>query len=156
MRCQYCSETYYGGKAASYNIEETVDDFIANGALDECSSVIWGGGEPVLDKGFEPTIQKIGSTIPGVRQRVITNSTIYSKAIQDLIDKDQCTVVTSIDAGTEETFKQVRKNKLFNKVFENVEKYGAKNPSNITLKYIIQDNMGDKRNNGLMEKNKIT
>lgn len=146
MKCIYCSDTYYDGKQLKYNLNNLVDDMIRNHHLDNCNSIVWGGGEPTLDKNFEELLLKIAKEFPNIKQRIITNATVFKNTVKELLDTNNVTITTSIDAGTEETFYKIRKNKHFNKVFDNLVSYSIKKPDNITLKYIVM-----KDNNSLYE-----
>ena len=52
MRCSYCSEVYYGGERAVYDVEKLLKDFHKNISKNEIS-IVFGGGEPVLNKDFK-------------------------------------------------------------------------------------------------------
>ena len=53
LRCSYCSDIYYGGKRSKYNVVEFIKYLNASGSFEDCKQVVWGGGEPTLDKSFE-------------------------------------------------------------------------------------------------------
>ena len=140
LKCTYCSEIYYGGKKPDYNVVDFLYEYGKEGNLKKCSQVVWGGGEPTLDKNFKKIlldINKIAS--PKIYHRVFTNSVVFKDSIKEFLDQDLIKIVTSLDAGTPETFKAVRgKDKFFN-VFENLEKYSEKNPGRVTVKYILTE-----------------
>ena len=52
MRCSYCSEVYYGGEKAIYDVKKLLEDFQKHISNDEIS-IVFGGGEPVLNKDFK-------------------------------------------------------------------------------------------------------
>lgn len=137
MKCQYCSEKYYGGKNPSYDVFKLIKEFERNGCLKDSENIIWGGGEPLLDSSFESMIQFMAEKKPDIKQRVITNAIIYSAVVAYLLKKDKVVITTSIDAGTKDTFYKVRRSKKFDAVFENLKRYTSANPRNITIKYII-------------------
>jgi len=137
MKCVYCSEKYYDGSKPSYDVEKLVKDLFSQNNLSNCNSIVWGGGEPTIDKSFDPLIQLVADKLPHVRQRVITNSVKFSEVTFDLLTQNKATVVTSIDAGTQPTFKKVRVNPNFNQVFKNLKRYYQANAKNLTIKYII-------------------
>ncbi|PAF45164.1 glycosyltransferase [Helicobacter sp. 11S02596-1] len=139
MRCVYCSEKYYGGKAPLYDVAGLIDLSIENGAFSSCKSIVWGGGEPTIEKSFDPIITKVATQIP-FKQMVITNALKHSPTLQNLIDNNQATITTSIDAGNEANFKQIRGANGLQKVFKNLALYAKNNPSNITIKYILMPN----------------
>ena len=137
MRCTYCSDTYYGGEKPKYDVEKLIKSMVDDRGLKDCEYIVWGGGEPVLDKKFEKLISLIdGENLP-VKQRVITNATKYSSTLGGLLKKDSAFIVTSIDAGTNEVFKSIRKYNNFGKVLSNLRRYYADKRENIIIKYII-------------------
>lgn len=142
MKCIYCSDTYYGGKKAKYNIEQILRDI----DLSSCKSIVWGGGEPTLGKNFNNILNILLENVTNAQQRVITNATTFNNEVFDGINKNKILITTSIDAGTEETFYLTRKYKGLFLVLENLSKYSVNNPKNVTVKYIFMN-----ENNNLSE-----
>lgn len=143
MRCQYCSEKYYGGKKPIYDIKSFIDISIKNQALKECKSIVWGGGEPTIEKSFNEVITEIASKID-FKQMVITNSLKYSNTLQNLIDNNQAIITTSIDSGYEESFHRIRGAKGLSKVFNHLASYAHNKPENVTIKYILMSENSSK------------
>lgn len=139
MKCIYCSDTYYGNKKPIYDIELFIDDIVNNNSLKECKSIVWGGGEPTLDKSFNLLFNKINNKFKNVKQKVITNSTIFIEDLYTAISNNEITITTSIDAGTPENFSQIRNSNKFFQVLENLKKYSFKCPENVTIKYILME-----------------
>ena len=140
LRCSYCSETYWGGKRSKYNVVEFIKDLSENGALSDCKQVVWGGGEPTLDKTFEIIVNEIERyASPKLYHRVFTNAIRHHPAIETFLKKNLIKIVTSVDAGTEETFKKVRGRVKFKELFENLKRYASVNPDRVTIKYILTD-----------------
>ena len=140
LRCSYCSETYWGGKRSKYNVVEFIKDLSENGALSDCKQVVWGGGEPTLDKTFEIIVNEIEKyASPKLYHRVFTNAIRHHPAIETFLKKNLIKIVTSVDAGTEETFKKVRGRVKFKELFENLKRYASVNPDRVTIKYILTD-----------------
>lgn len=139
LRCSYCDDKYYGGKQPQYNVEAVVNQLVEKHYLDKCDSIVWGGGEPTIDRNFESMLLKISEVNNKEKQRVITNSTIYSSAIEQLLLSDKVTIVTSIDAGCSETYRKIHKKNYFLTVVSNLRKYSAANAQNIIIKYILLD-----------------
>ena len=135
MKCEYCSDTYYGGLKPSYNISKIIES--ADGNFHKNLHIAWGGGEPTIRNDFEQVFDYISSTTNPATQRVFTNALKYSKVLQKYIDERKCFITTSIDAGTEDTFLEVRGSKGLERVFKNLERYSALNPDLITIKYIF-------------------
>ncbi len=137
MKCSYCSETYYGGKSAGYDIEQLIDSMVQRNALDAAEYIVWGGGEPLLDKSFDQLLMQINEKAGAVKQRVITNATRVSDALVGLMKQDRAYIVTSVDAGSEETFEQVRHYNRMHKVLKNLQSYAQASPQNVIIKYIL-------------------
>ncbi len=143
LRCTYCSEIYWGGKRSKYNVVEFVSYLSKNNSLDNCNQVVWGGGEPTLDKSFEQILEAIDEKAnPKIYHRVFTNSVRLSDPIIKFLKKGIIKIVTSVDAGTSETFKKIRGRQRIENVFENLKKYAKIDPNKITVKYIFtEDNI---------------
>ncbi len=139
MKCSYCSDLYNGGEKATYDYKSLLDNIFKNN-LYQLKTIAWGGGEPTLDKNFDNLLKKIVNNSPNAVIRIFTNATKFSEKLAQLLKTKRVYVITSIDAGTQETFKSVRKNSSFDKVFENLKKYASVSPENIIIKYIILEN----------------
>ena len=138
MRCEYCSELFYGGKKPAYDVDALLDEMIRQKTLVHCDYVVWGGGEPTLDKHFDDKLAKTSKAIPKIKQRVITNSTKFSGFVAALLSEDKAFVVTSIDAGTQKTFEKIRGYKNLSGVMSNLQSYAKISPANIVIKYIVR------------------
>ena len=140
LRCSYCSEIYWGGKRSKYDVVEFISYLSKNDSLNNCNQVVWGGGEPTLDKSFEKILEEIDKKAnPEIYHRVFTNSVKSSDAIIKFLRKGIIKIVTSIDAGTPETFQKIRGRQRFSNVFENLEKYSKIDSSKVTVKYIFTE-----------------
>lgn len=141
MRCKYCSEKYFGGEKAAYNVKELIQEFISDNCLENCKLIVWGGGEPVVDKSFNGLINLIDYYAPNAKQRFISNAITYSQKINDLLSHGNGHLTTSIDAGSEEKFLEIRGVAKLKQVFTNLKKYAENGSKNITIKYIVlEDN----------------
>ncbi len=136
MRCIYCSDLYNGGKKAVYDYQSILNELFKKN-LYKLRTVAWGGGEPTLDKNFDNLLEKIVSNAPNSVIRIFTNATKFSHKLADLLKTKKIYIITSIDAGTDKTFKEIRKNSKFDTVFENLKRYASISPENIIIKYII-------------------
>ena len=140
MRCDYCSEMFYGGETQKYDVTGLIKHFKKNNAFEGIDYIVWGGGEPTLGKDFNKSLEEIAKVENIPKIRMITNSTIHNETIQSLIDENKLFIVTSIDAGKEETFTEVRGLNAFHKVLTNLKKYSEKMPRNVIIKYIVKEN----------------
>ena len=124
LRCTYCSEMFYGGKKPQYDVLGFVKKLSHEKSFNDCNQVVWGGGEPTLDKSFENIFEAIQkNTSPKIYHRVFTNSVRYSPALAKFLRKGLAKITTSLDAGTEDTFKKVRGRKKLKEVLLNLQKY---------------------------------
>ncbi len=139
MRCSYCSDKYFAGKKAEYNVELLLRQLFEEGCLESCNTIVWGGGEPTLDSIFNKLLAFMALKFPNVKQRVFTNATRFSELINKLLKEDKILSITSIDAGNEENFYKIRKHEGFKEVFENLKRYSLSKPENLIIKYIITE-----------------
>ena len=139
LKCSYCSDTYFGGKQANYDVKRLVDKLLDTHALDTCGTVVWGGGEPVVGKDFDVMLEKTVEHIPNATQRVLTNAVKHNKTVQRLLEENKVSVTTSVDAGTEDTYTKVRGMASLKKAMKNLEKYAEANSNQVTVKYIFTE-----------------
>jgi len=145
LRCNYCSEIYWGGKKSKYDVVQFVSYLSRAKSLNDCYQVVWGGGEPTLDQSFEKILEEIHKYAnPRTYHRVFTNSVRFSTAILRFMEKGLIKITTSIDSGTPEKFKEVRGRPRFFEVFENLKKYSEIDSNKITIKYILTDENKEK------------
>lgn len=137
LECNYCSDEYYGGKQAQYNVAGTVDQMIDNGALEKCSVVVWGGGEPTIGKDFDYILGRLLEKLPAAQQRVLSNSVKKSASVCDLLEGYNAQLVTSIDAGSDDTFAAIRGRRRMKEVLGNLKAYSDVNARKVTIKYIF-------------------
>ena len=81
MRCSYCCDTYFGGEQASYSVIKQTE-FIEKGLLTNTNYLVWGGGEPTLDRNFNEILDSILAMNIGPKIRMISNSTNYSEKLK--------------------------------------------------------------------------
>ncbi len=69
-----------------------IDDVRLVVSRDENATIIWSGGEPVLDRSFPTLINSIIDRLPHTKHRVITNSVRYSKTLEDLLSAGRISI----------------------------------------------------------------
>lgn len=136
MKCTYCSDIYYGGVSPQYDLKYLLKNLPK---IDKSLHVAWGGGEPTLRKDFEELFSYLIENYKPHTQRIFTNALKYSNALQVALDNKLATITTSIDAGTEDTFKKVRGTDRLDVVLKNLQSYSRNNSELITIKYIFTD-----------------
>ena len=139
LKCTYCSDKYHGGMKTQYDIEYLLKSLFAKNTISQSATFVWGGGEPTNLKNFDEMIDLAIGASPQSVQRVLSNSVKYSKKLQTLIDEEKVYLTTSVDAGTSEKFLEVRGNNKLKSVINNLRKYSANKPQQITIKYIFTE-----------------
>ncbi|WP_187830335.1 glycosyltransferase [Siccirubricoccus phaeus] len=135
----YCSETYYRGKGAAYDVPGLVHAMLADGALARDATMVWGGGEPVVDPAFVELAPRLAERLPAATQRVLSNAVTHSPALEELLAAGRVTLTTSLDAGTPEVFARPRGRDRLPRVIAHLRRYAAQRPEAVTLKYIFTE-----------------
>ena len=139
MRCVYCSDTYYGGKIANYDLLTCLEELVKNNKIANNLQVSWGGGEPTMTKDFEQIVDYVTLEIKPKIQRFFSNAINYSEKIESLLHDNIASLTTSVDAGTSETFKTIRGVRQYKRVLKNLKKYFDASAKNVIIKYIFTE-----------------
>lgn len=153
MKCSYCSPKYYSGREALYDTYDIISDLIKGNHLDNLH-VVWGGGEPTLSPKFYEITNDLLNNKDVSIVRVLSNSLRFSEGLNNLINNRKIRLVTSIDAGTQEKFKEIRGRGEMNKVLENLNTYkkSINYSENLTIKYIMtEDNCDSSQLDGFVQ-----
>jgi glycosyltransferase involved in cell wall biosynthesis len=142
MRCVYCSPKYYAGKEIAYDMVDIFSDIVRHHPIDDDCHVVFGGGEPTLSTSFESVNRIILATSQISSVRILSNSLKYSPVVYNLLQSNEkYQVVTSIDAGTEMVFNEIRgKSGLLN-VLTHLRSYSdaVHDKQRIIIKYILTE-----------------
>jgi len=140
MRCSYCSDIYYGNVLPKYDVMALFDRYAEAGSIGDEVVLAWGGGEPLMLDGFEKIFATVSRRLKPLYNRVFSNAILYSQELADHLKDGRAILTTSIDAGTVETFRQVRGVNQLYKVLGNLRRYVEfAGTANIALKYIFTD-----------------
>lgn len=139
LRCSYCDEKYYGGLLPDYDLLASVESLLKSGALSDLKTVVWGGGEPILDPNFGNLLSAMKSTSQSCEHRFLSNGVRYSNEIAETLSTTASMLVTSIDAGDEEIYTKVRGRKGFIKSLTNLRTYLSIAPNSIIIKFIFTE-----------------
>jgi organic radical activating enzyme len=138
LRCKYCytlnpNSPRFSGEKRTHHLPLLIEDMFANKYIDPEGIVDWGGGEVTLYKDFEPVAAMFAER--RIRQNVNTNAVRFSSTIERGLREKTMSVQVSVDAGTRETYQQVKGRDAFEPVWENIGKYAQ--AGDLTVKYII-------------------
>ena len=139
MRCTYCSDTYYGGKVANYDIMKCLNELVIKKKIRDDAQVAWGGGEPTMAKDFKEIIKFINSKVRPKTQRFFSNAINYSEEIAYLLKNNIASLTTSVDAGSIESFKKIRGVRQYTQVLKNLKRYFDCSPNNTVIKFIFTE-----------------
>ena len=152
--CIYCfafQEIYEHRTKRPYNIfplfKEMLDKKIYNLEKAPDAHVSFAMGEPTIMKKFDDII-KTFADYGNVHFALYTNGIKYSKMAAKLMcdNKINMSTVISLDAGTRDVFKKVKKVDKFNDVCKNIKKYEkTKKRKELGVKYIIIPNINDNK-----------
>ncbi len=135
-KCIYCNY-WHKTEQPNYFVLDGIRSLFSGGMLARDASFSWGGGEPTMLKEFEITSSWLNDK--NFKQKIHTNAIATSKAIVAALEKGNCNVDISLDAGTEETHALVKGVKSWKKVLRTCKTYAehAVRADSISLKYIV-------------------
>jgi MoaA/NifB/PqqE/SkfB family radical SAM enzyme len=139
LKCTYCSDRYYGGKDPAYDVSKLYAELRSTGALDNCTMLAWGGGEPLTRPDFANNIRQFTDDLKPTYNKVFTNGILYSTELSSLLAQGRASITTSIDAGTEQTYVKVRGANRLHKVMGNLQRYLSEGAQDVTIKYILTE-----------------
>lgn len=141
MKCTYCAPKYYGGREPAYDTDSIISDLLNGEYLGNDVHIVWGGGEPTLKPKFDVITNNLLNSDKVSKIRVLTNSLRFSKSLDEMASNKKIRIVTSIDAGSQTKFKEIRGKGEIVKVLENLKIYNEKidAPENLTIKYILTE-----------------
>lgn len=150
--CIYCARMYDSKgeittkkqKSKSYDMLPVLKGLYKNELLDrENLTVVFQGGDISVLKEFELLVKECLKN--GVKKfEILTNNIIYQPIIKKLIDNDKTVLYTSLDCGSRETYKKLKRVDKFEDCVKNLRKY-SKSRSNppIVVKYILVERFND-------------
>ncbi len=134
-KCFYCyatehPEEFYSDK--TYSVLPILKDMIKKKILKPGGDISFGGGEPTILTEFDDIIKLLLNN-KFYNLRIHTSGIRYSKVLEKGIREGRINVVVSTDAGSEDTYKKIKRVNKYSEVRENIKKY-AKAQRNKTLK----------------------
>jgi wyosine [tRNA(Phe)-imidazoG37] synthetase (radical SAM superfamily) len=157
LRCVYCGTTQnnrhnlYVGQ--NFDHFKTIESILVDDHVDPNGTFDFGSeGETVIIHDFERILFKLLEY--GLKGGcILTNATIFSEAVYRGLETERLSILTSIDAGTRETYKKIRGKDLFETTLANIKKYSkANNGKGVVIKYImLADNCDDENLLGFID-----
>jgi len=141
LSCVYCQTTSMSPELLAYKhkplyqLYPVFDSLIRADRLAPRCEIDWGGGEPTILEEYERLMDLL--LHHGAQMSLYSNATVHSEATARGLASRQVTLVCSIDAGTRETYRAMKRRDLFDKVCENLADYAARGV--VIAKYIVTD-----------------
>ena len=131
--CVYCG---IGRKTEDikYHLLPVIKQMVKDKMFDENCLINWGGGEPTMCSEFEEIASFFHKN--NIRQAINSSGIIFSNTILEGLKDGSMSIQISPDAGTEETYKKIKRQNNFHKVWENIKQY-AQYPDMLFVKYIF-------------------
>ncbi len=140
--CIYCSQKILYPNQ-SYELLPIIKHFYKNDLIDLNSlRVEFQGGDVSVLNEFEALLNEFKKHNPKTIS-IHTNGIKYLSAYETIKNNGNNHICISLDAGTRETFKQIKGTDSFYEVLENIQKLREHSDINIILKYIIIENVND-------------
>ena len=147
-KCSYCTVPLAKPEydAGRHTLDAILSAYNQEGMLSDSYSVILStAGEPLL----HPKRKEFYQAFDGAEMVINTNGSVYDEDLAELMNHKKVLILTSLDAGTPETYAKVKGIGLsaFKKVKENLSKYVKSRIGIVALKYLfvpgVNDNLAD-------------
>ncbi len=131
--CVYCG---IGRKTEDikYNLLPIIKQMVRDKIINDSCLFNWGGGEPTICSEFEKIAKFLHKN--KLRQAINSSGIEFSNTILEGLKDGSMSIQISPDAGTEETYKKIKRQNNFDRVWKNIEKY-AQFPNMLFVKYIF-------------------
>jgi sulfatase maturation enzyme AslB (radical SAM superfamily) len=137
LACTYCVTYHYDPTDRGVPTLETLRAWHDIGMIRSGSCIEFGGGEPTLHREFDQIAAFAFER--GIKMRVYTNAVGVSKSLLEGLRKGLAHLVISVDAGTPETYRRIKKKDVLHRVWDSIKTYAAIAPDEVLVKYIVMD-----------------
>lgn len=87
---------------------------------------LYGWGEPFFNASYEKMFDHVTAQFPGSRIQISTNGVLLTERwVEKILDYGKCLVNISLNAATAETYAQITRRNLFDRVVANVRRLTA-------------------------------
>lgn len=131
--CVYCA---IGRKTEDikYKLLPIIKQMVKKKMISDSCLFNWGGGEPTICSEFEDIAKFLHQH--NIRQAINSSGIQFSNTILEGLKDGSMSIQISPDSGTEETYKKIKRQNNYHKVWENIAKY-AQHPDMLFVKYIF-------------------
>ena len=137
-KCVYCGGKQYACQYDNRIVLKTIEGFVSK-KKPSFFFIAINSGEPSLRKDLDELLDYLMmQQLENVN--IYSNASIYSKGIEKSLKNNQVKLITSVDAGTRETYKSVHRADDYSRVINNLISYSVMgNGKHIRIKYIVLD-----------------
>ena len=151
LKCNYCflnrldnavdpAELVTCPATAPDDLTSTLRAMIDGGQITTNTSIAFAGGEPTIAPDFAE-ILRLFDDFGSKRLIVYSNSLVLSAPVLELLPKnDALELVTSVDAGTAETFARIKGVDRFDRIWANLRAYANVSPRVAVKMVVMPDN----------------
>ena len=152
--CVYCSRNqnnnfksykFFKRKNQYYNLLPIIKGLYEHNLLDKENLIVrFQGGDIGVLKEFETLVREFDRN--GINMfHFLSNNIIYQPIIAEMFNKKKALLVTSLDCGSRETYKRIKRVDKFYKMINNLIRYKSEcgDNANIHIKYIITKDYND-------------
>jgi len=141
IECNYCylqtkDPSEFSAGFDPYEVMGPIRSLARQGVLDPQLTADWGGGEPTIYPEFDAVLKFL--TERGATTWVHTNGTRLPAPIRAGLSTKRIHILCSVDAGTREVWKLIKKRDLLGAVWRNLEQY-IRSGCRVMLKYIMKE-----------------
>lgn len=132
-------------KSDYYDLLPIIKELCENGYIGKNTQITTVGGEPTVWDEFDEVIAELANYTKK-QIRFLSSGIIFSETIYNLLKEDRADLGFSLDCGSPEMYRKIKRIDAFNKVVENITKYASANPLNkqaIHIKYIMVRGLND-------------
>jgi len=149
FRCIYCSAAQKNKWAAlkedtgpsTYDVIKQFSEIPEFVQMGNAFTVTFANGEFCVNKYFDDMVDILLKM--DWKIELLSNMSVYREKLASLMHSGRITkIITSIDAGTRETFKRIKQNDRFDEVVKNLSTYPV-SKTNLYLKYLFLEGYND-------------
>ncbi|HQO64768.1 MAG TPA: radical SAM protein [Syntrophorhabdus sp.] len=139
LRCSFCYTVIEPMPELdqTYQALPVMQQLVSEKAVGAGSQVYWGGGELTMLGEFDALFELFSAN--GMYQHLYTNGVLLSRTLRDALPSLNGEVMISIDAGTADTFRLLKKANAFDRVMQNLAEYAHAASDKVTAKFILKD-----------------
>lgn len=143
FKCVYCNAAAKTSREISdseIDLADTLNTLQSKDMLAHDLHIDYSPGEPALHSKREKYYDSFSGKYTTL---IMTNASVYDAGIEKALAMGKASLCVSVDSGTTESFHRVKGLDMFDRVSNNLQKYGEAAEGSVGLKYIFLPNEND-------------